>query len=216
MNTNEPNLQALPTPMWARVVQVMAAMAATFAIALAWAAVPVKEGALPQAAPISKGVTQEPPAGAIRLTASEKTELERRTSTPEGRAEILRQLKEAFSGVAEVGVTEAQPAPTNTAPASMRAVTSVYTSSSATVVPAYAQGITGNHFWVVVSYADAIRGGAVATAVQACARSWWLVAICGAVGTVLNGFVQGWPAVNNHGAWVELYWSPVSIRGGRW
>src|SRR5690349_8619908 len=65
--------------------------------------------------------------------------------------------------------------------------------------PEVAWGITSDHFWITVSYAD-IVSGAIWAAVQACQTRLpgWL---CTSAGNLLVSWAQGWGSASNHGVW---------------
>jgi hypothetical protein len=130
----------------------------------------------------------------IGATADQAAEWARLTATPEQRAQIVADLKESFAGVAEVHV--------ETGPSAGRFA----------AMPDLAYGYNG-HFWVTLSYADAING-LIDVGVRYCSTripGW----ICNIVGNLLKSMVSGWGWANNHGVWGAAYWSGY-VTGGRW
>ncbi len=130
----------------------------------------------------------------IGSTPQQREEWARLTSTPEQRAQLVADLREAFAGVAEVGVQ------------------AVPSSGRFGATPDLAYGYDG-HLWITVSYADVFRGG-IDIGVRYCSTKipGW---ICGALGNVLKWMVSGWGWANNHGVWGAAYWSGY-VTGGRW
>lgn len=130
------------------------------------------------------------------------------TATPEGRAQVVDLMRTAFAGVATVGTGPLTP------PAAQSGVhTAAYTTTIG-VRPALATGITGDHFWVIVSYAD-VANGAIAVAERACEAKLpgWL---CSTAGDLLSSWASGWGWASNHGVWAAIYWLPPHVTGGRW
>ncbi|MGO4492215.1 hypothetical protein AB4Y86_09000 [Arthrobacter sp. 2YAF22_2] len=202
-----------------RLTSMAVAAVAVITIASSAALIPQENKAAQSLAGPSSAVSV-PADTTIKISSEAEAELNRRTSTPEGQEAVLQELQKAFAGVAKIKLATEAPKVTVAAPvgaAGMQVRTAGYTGTQApAAVPAFADGITGTHFWLTMSYADAISGGAIGTAVAACSATWWLIGICGGVGVVLSGLVQGWPRVSNHGVWLEVYRSPWHIRAGRW
>ena len=138
----------------------------------------------------------EKPAVTIQLTAAEQAEWQRIVSTEEGRQRVVADLRSSFDGVAGVGV--AAPAP----------------AKDGEMHTDLATGITGDHFWIIASYADIVNG-AVWAGVQACQLRLpgWL---CTAAGNLLVEWAKGWGNAANHGVYAEIYWWPPHIVAGRW
>ena len=80
----------------------------------------------------------------VRLTAAEQAAWQAQTATATGRTEVVSMMRDAFAGVATVG-TGPRP-PLDVATEHVRTV-----SYGAGVRPAVATGITGDHFWIIVS-----------------------------------------------------------------
>jgi hypothetical protein len=154
------------------------------------------------ATPLANAATAAPPPVevstpvTIELTASEQAEWQRIVSTEEGRGRVVAELQSAFSGVAGVGVTATPPI------------------KSGEMRTDLATGITGDHFWIIASYADIVNG-AVWAGVRACQLRLpgWL---CTAAGNLLVSWAQGWGAAPDHGVWAEVYWLPPRIAAGRY
>jgi len=130
----------------------------------------------------------------------------RDTRTAADRARLVADLRRAFAGVGVVGTG---PMPSHSsAPAG--ALNTAYEASE----PDLAYGVTGDHVWVIVSYAD-VAHGAVSVAVHYCDRyaPGWL---CSSVGNQLDSWASGWGAASNHGVWAAAYWWPPHFTGGRW
>jgi hypothetical protein len=146
--------------------------------------------ARPTAVPATRAITPVSP----RLSAAELTQWKQLVATAEGREQVVSQLQTAFAGVAQVQAS---------AP-----------STAAAVRPDLATGITGDHFWIIASYAD-IADGAIWAGVRACQTRLpaWL---CTEAGNLLTSWASGWGAANNHGVWAAIYWWPPHITGGRW
>lgn len=131
----------------------------------------------------------------LGLSHNEVAEWKRLVATAAGREHVVADLQAAFHGIATVG-----------------------TGSSATpragAQPNLATGITGDHFWIIASYAD-IADGAIWAGVRACQAKLpaWL---CTSAGNLLTSWAAGWGAANDHGVWAAIYWWPPRITGGRW
>ncbi|MEU7526008.1 hypothetical protein AB0A74_09760 [Saccharothrix sp. NPDC042600] len=132
----------------------------------------------------------------LRLTASERQEWTALVSTEEGRLHVLTQLQDAFGGALTVGTSPGTP------------------NKGGDLTANLSTGITGDHFWIIVSYADVVNG-AVAAGVAACATRLpgWL---CSAAGNLIKQWAAGWGNASNHGIWAEIYWMPPQIKVGRW
>lgn len=158
--------------------------------------------ASPQLAPHASGTEGQASAVKVlspRLSAAELAQWRQLTATPAGRAKMLSDLQSAFGGVAVV------------APAGPGASGPV---AGAGLRPNLATGITGDHFWIIVSYADVVDG-AIWAGVRACQTklpSW----LCTEAGNLLSSWAAGWGSANNHGVWAAIYWWPPHITGGRW
>ena len=127
------------------------------------------------------------------------------TATPFQRAQMIMNLQHAFAGVADVGF--------GSLPSSAQ-VNAAQTTPSATVNEVVAYGVSGDHFWIIASYADISRG-AIWGAVAVCDRyapSW----ICSGAGNMLDSWAAGWGSANSHGVWAAIYWWPPHVTGGRW
>jgi hypothetical protein len=157
------------------------------------------------AAPAANAIHSVP----MQLTPAELTAWQTQTASPAGRAAVVRLMREAFAGVATVGTgpRDLPGATINTG----HIQTAAY---AAGIRPAVATGITGDHFWIIVSYADVVNG-AIWGAVRACQTRLpgWL---CTSAGNLLASWAQGWGAASNHGLWAEIYWAPPHVNAGRW
>ena len=135
----------------------------------------------------------------IRLTRAEYARWRRETATPAERAKVLANLQKAFAGVAHIEAT---------APTAKQ--------SGHAMSPHLSFGRTGNHFWIIASYAD-VADGAIWSGVIACAAyEPELADFCEEAGDILSDWAQGWGRAANHGVWAAVYWWPPYITGGRW
>jgi hypothetical protein len=139
-------------------------------------------------------------------TSAEASEWERLTATPESRTRLISEVQQAFAGVATVR-TDAPAQNTGT-------LTSATSTAKGHAVQALSTGVTGDHFWIIASYGDMVRG-TIAGAVRACsakAPAWF----CTNAGKLLTSLSRGWGAAANHGVWAAVYWRPAHVTGGRW
>lgn len=143
----------------------------------------------------------------VHLSAAEQDEWLRATLTTAGRAHVITEMQAAFAGVATIGT--GTPTPSTTTHDGIRTV-----AFSSTVLPEWAAGLAGDHFWITASYAD-VASGAIWAAVRACQTKLpgWL---CTSAGNLLSSWAQGWGWANDHGVWAAIYWWPPHITGGRW
>jgi hypothetical protein len=127
------------------------------------------------------------------FTTEQQAALANATSTPAKRADVLKKLELAYAGVATVGFRSATTSSSN----------------------AYSAGWDRDHFWIILSYADAANG-AITTAAGACVAYlpalWW---VCGGIAGFLYALVNGWGRASNHGVWAAVYTSGW-LTGGRW
>jgi hypothetical protein len=136
----------------------------------------------------------------IRLTHAEYAQWRRETATPAERAKVLANLQKAFAGVAHIGTTM---------PATGK-------ESGHAMSPHLSFGRTGNHFWIIASYAD-VADGAIWSGVVACeVYEPELSDFCEEAGDILSDWAHGWGRASNHGVWAAVYWWPPYITGGRW
>jgi hypothetical protein len=144
----------------------------------------------------------------LQLSADDKASWQRQIATPEGRAQVVSEMQLAFANVATIGVGTS-PATSDEFSGRIRNVASI-----SDLRPTVEWGITADHFWIIVSYAD-IANGAIWAAVRACQARLpgWL---CTNAGNMLVNWAQGWGSASNHGVWAEVYWWPPRITGGRW
>lgn len=134
---------------------------------------------------------------ALSLSPEQLEQWQRLTGTVAGREQVVADLQEAFAGVATIGTTQ-----------------TVVPATGGGMRPDLATGITGDHFWIIASYAD-IVDGAVWVGVQACETklpSW----LCTTAGNLLTSWASGWGSGNDHGVWAAIYWLPPHVTGGRW
>lgn len=144
--------------------------------------------------------------GPIHLSASQLEQWRAETATPFERAAVVDKLQAAFSGVAEVG---SGPLPRAAVPAE------TWPSSAHEAHEDLAIGITGDHFWIIASYADIVRG-AIATAIVVCVNYGVPGWLCSSAGYLLATWSADWGYASNHGVWAAVYWWPPAITGGRW
>jgi hypothetical protein len=138
--------------------------------------------------------------GRIRLSRAELAQWRRETATPAGRAELVAELQKSFAGIARVS-TGARP---QTA------------ASTGHARPDLAVGKTGNHVWIIASYAD-MADGAIWSGVAACAAYLpELFDFCEEIGDIMSSWAEGWGRASNHGVWAAIYWLPPHWAGGRW
>jgi len=156
----------------------------------------------------SGGSAAAPPM-TIRPTTAELQQWQRLTATPFERAVIVDKVRDAFAGVAQVGIG---PMPTDTRPTTRSVMTEGVTHNIQLVL---AVGITGDHFWITASYADVARG-AITGAVYACESRGVPAWLCQSAGALLRAWANGWGYANNHGVWAAVYWWPPHVTGGRW
>ena len=84
------------------------------------------------------------------------------------------------------------------------------------MAPDLSFGRTGNHIWIIASYAD-IADGAIWSGVVACgAYQPELFDFCEEIGDIMAEWAQGWGRAANHGVWSAIYWLPPHWSGGRW
>lgn len=152
----------------------------------------------------------------LKMSATALQQWRQATATPVQRAEVLSKIQTAFAGVAKVGVGET---PTNAAELASEPVAPTPSTSQATLM--YTAGVTGTHFWVVLSYADAFRGdialaGIECTALLVPVGGVWGAAACAGITGLLWAIVNGWGNGNAHGVYADVYWWPPHITWGRW
>jgi hypothetical protein len=141
--------------------------------------------------------------GAIHLTRAQAAAWQHATATVAGRERIVSAFRTAFSGTAEVGTG---PRIYQTAPIT----------ANRPLRPDLAYGITGDHFWIIVSYADVIDH-AIDAGISACRKRVPVIRfVCTAAGNWLKSQASGWGGASNHGVWAALYWLPPHFTGGRW
>ena len=156
--------------------------------------------AAPKTQSVSTTVATDRPTihpAAPHLSATELAQWQRLTATPAGRAYVVYTLRSAFADTATVGSDP---------------VAGAHLDSG--VHPDLATGITGDHFWIIVSYADVVNG-ALWAGVRACATRLpgWL---CSTAGNLLSSWASGWGSASDHGVWAAIYWLPPHVDGGRW
>ncbi|MFL6125412.1 hypothetical protein [Actinophytocola sp.] len=145
----------------------------------------------------------------LHLSNSERAQWQSKIATAAGRAQVVSDMQAAFAGVATVGTGQRPSTATRESAGEVRNV--AYTAS---VRHDVAWGITADHFWIIVSYADVVSG-AIWAAVRACQTRLpgWL---CTNAGNLLVSWAQGWGSASDHGVWAAVYWWPPHITGGRW
>jgi hypothetical protein len=187
-----------------------AAMAVALAAAIAVAGGLAGTSSLARAATIpSHQVTRVAPthisSHALTLTPAELSQWRQETATPAQRARLVATLRDAFAGVARVG--------TGTMPTRAGHGSST---ASGTDSPELSFGRTGDHFWIIASYAD-VADGALRSGVLACAASAPEFAdVCETAGELLSEWASGWGRASDHGVWAAIYWWPPHVTGGRW
>jgi hypothetical protein len=138
----------------------------------------------------------------IRLTPTELARWRRETATPAERAKLVAAFRKAFAGVAQVSTV---------APDKASLV-----GQAKPTISNLAMGRTGDHFWIIASYAD-VADGAIWGAVAACgAYAPEFFEVCDLAGDVMSEWAQGWGRASNHGVWTAIYWWPPHVTGGRW
>jgi len=193
-----------------RVARTIKAMVVTLSAAIAVVSGLPGASSLAHAATISPHqVTRVTPAQIssrdLNLSAAELSKWRQETATPAQRARLIATLREAFAGVARVG--------TGTMPTRAGYGNSM---ASGTDSPNLSFGRTGNHFWIIASYAD-VADGAIWSGVAACAASAPEFAeVCETAGDLLSEWASGWGRATNHGVWAAIYWWPPHVTGGRW
>lgn len=139
--------------------------------------------------------------GKFRLTRAELAQWRRETATPADRAKLVTELQKSFAGVARISTTAT---PQTTA------------RGRSGVTPNLAYGKTGNHVWIIASYAD-VADGAIWSGVAACGiYQPELFEFCEEIGDIMADWAQGWGRAANHGVWSAIYWLPPHWAGGRW
>ncbi|MBM7773976.1 hypothetical protein JOD54_004180 [Actinokineospora baliensis] len=131
---------------------------------------------------------------APRLSQAERRQWAEMVATPEGRGSVLKALQESFGGAVTIGVPASTP--------------------GGGVSTNLATGITGDHFWIIASYADVVNG-AVAGGVAACSLRVPRP-LCVLAGDLISRWAAGWGNTSNHGIWAEVYWWPPNVKVGRW
>ena len=126
--------------------------------------------------------------GRILLSDAQLEQWRAETATPFERAAVVDKLEAAFSGVAQVG-SGALPRTAIPAMASRNSVRNAHED--------LALGITGNHFWIIASYADVVRG-AIATAIVVCASYGIPGWLCSTAGYLLATWSADWGYASNH------------------
>lgn len=133
----------------------------------------------------------------IRLSKTELAEWRQQTATTAGRKRLEADFQRAFAGVATVGFGSRD-------------------RTGGALGPDLAVGVTGNHFWIIASYAD-IADGAIWSGVAACAAyAPEFAEVCSTAGELLVEWASGWGRASNHGVWAAIYWWPPHVSGGRW
>jgi hypothetical protein len=144
------------------------------------------------------GPATSTPISHLELTPAQRAEFASLVDTPARAAAFRATLQAVFAGVAKAGAGP-MPQERGTGAAAGRA--------------AFSQGWDRNHWWVIMSYADAVNGG-IDAGIGACTAQLpgWL---CAAFGTILRSWVAGHGAADDHGVWLTVYyWGRID--GGRW
>jgi hypothetical protein len=84
------------------------------------------------------------------------------------------------------------------------------------VTPDFSVGRTGDHVWIIMSYADIASGDIWAAAAACAAYAPDLIDLCELAGDRLSELAQGWGWASNHGLWAAVYWWPPHYTYGRW
>jgi hypothetical protein len=144
-----------------------------------------------------------PQTGSIQVTNAEREELHQYMTVPRHRTQLSSLVAHSFK---QAGIT---------------------TGTSGVEVPNHtsldlAYGITGQHVWAIVSFAD-VYDGAVAAFTAGCAglmirnglgRLSWL---CAWMGEEIDKWSAGRAWAANHGVWVAVYWWPwIYYQWGFW
>jgi hypothetical protein len=180
----------------ARVIAGVGGAATACAIAIACAAptLAATHPTAPTSAPVSRLAGT-----VVHMSAKDLAQWRHDVATPAGRDRVIAAIKAAFGNVAKVGT------------GAMPAENSRYNS-----VPDVAVGVTGDHVWIIVSYAD-IVDGAIWSGVAACAAYIPEASdLCEEAGELLVDWGKGWGRASNHGVWAAIYWWPPHVTGGRW
>ena len=124
-----------------------------------------------------------------------------RDGHPAGRARLVAELRKSFAGIARISTAASPEAATH---------------RHRGMAPDLSFGRTGNHIWIIASYAD-IADGAIWSGVVACgAYQPELFDFCEEIGDIMAEWAQGWGRAANHGVWSAIYWLPPHWSGGRW
>lgn len=151
------------------------------------------------------------PGQVFQFTADQQSELRELTNTPAKLAAFQENLRK---GVAAFGLTVSDKDPS--APGrgqEQRVVQSAAYHGDADVEDIFSQGWDRDHWWLIMSYADAAYGGTAGATAACSAYLPWFV--CVPIGGIIASWIRGWGSGNNHGVWLAVYRSGW-ITGGRW
>lgn len=127
-----------------------------------------------------------------------------RNRHPAGQAKLVADLQKSFAGIAHISTSTAPETATPTDQARPGSISNM------------AFGKTGNHIWIIVSYAD-VADGAIWSGIAACAAYQpELFDFCEEIGDIMASWAEGWGRASNHGVWAAIYWLPPHWTGGRW
>lgn len=196
---------------WRGIVLAVVLAAAMIAVLLrlgfaeAGSATSLSEGATP-----STGATIQ----RFDFTPDQKTELANLTATPAKAALFRANLEKAFAGYGVKIGTGRMPFEKQADAASKGVTVRAATySGSLNIEDVFAQGWSGDHWWLTMSYADAAYGGIGAATAGCMVYLPWFV--CAPLGAILGSWVAGYSKASNHGVWAAVYRSGY-ITGGRW
>jgi hypothetical protein len=175
--------------------------AAVAAVTLALTGVP---GHVAAASPRKTAAT----AAAVRaptLTPAETAAWHKVVSTTTGREKVFKVFEDSYGRVAGVGAGPLVTPGTNQL-----------------VLSWGLSGAGGEHFWIIASYADILRG-ALHQAEPYCEAGLSLLidpaaalAVCVGIEWAMDRLASGWAPVSNHGVWAEIHFWPYWTGVYRW
>jgi len=139
------------------------------------------------------------------LTPAETAAWHKVVSTKTGREKVLKVFEDSYGHVAGVG----------TGPL-------VTPGTSQLMLSWGLSGAGGEHFWIIASYADILRG-ALQQAEPYCEAGLSLlidpaaaVAVCVGIEWAMDRLASGYAPVSNHGVWAEIHFWPYWTGVYRW
>jgi hypothetical protein len=136
-------------------------------------------------------------AAAVRaptLTPAETAAWHKVVSTTTGREKVFKVFEDSYGRVAGVGAGPLVTPGTNQL-----------------VLSWGLSGAGGEHFWIIASYADILRG-ALHQAEPYCEA----LAVCVGIEWAMDRLASGWAPVSNHGVWAEIHFWPYWTGVYRW